>query len=476
MFRPVVEALERRSLLSVDPFGILAAYKAGLPSVTIPAGVYRLDPQPSYDINLYNMSNFRIVADGVTIVNTDPTRGEIVLGGDRNITIDGGVNGLTLRHETPTFTQGVIVAEGPGTFDVQIDAGYPALAGAHPIGFFYDGTTRTPKIGAADCYFSTVTQAGSLYHLTYSVTGSRSMAPVLVGDLVAFREPNPPKDVSIGNCSGITLKGVRVENGGYAFYENAGDGGNVYSGISVGYAAPPAGATSSPLLSSCADSFHSSEMRVGPTITGSTFVGGGDDAIAIHGFFATVTAVSGSDVTVTYTGNATFALINDPIRLYGVIGDSYVTAVTKLSNTSYKVTLGSTLAVQVGSLLSNPNVCGRGYVLSGNTILNNRARGMLLKADDGLVSGNSISGSTIAGIVVAPELKWNEGGYAVNVRIENNVIRNTGYSTYGGSDWQRSGIAITGESGVGNDLITLLNNDLGGLALIIDHTARVVTG
>jgi hypothetical protein len=62
---------------------------------------------------------------------------------------------------------------------------------------------------------------------------------------------------------------------------------------------------------------------------------------------------------------------------------------------------------------------------------------MLLKADDGLVEGNTIDGSTMGGIVVTPEFWWNEACYSRNLVIRNNTVRNVAY-------WQRqwAGIVI----------------------------------
>src|SRR5213079_2064745 len=48
---------------------------------------------------------------------------------------------------------------------------------------------------------------------------------------------------------------------------------------------------------------------------------------------------------------------------------------------------------------SNPSALGSGFVIRNNIIRNHRARGILVKADDGLIEGNTIDGSTIAGIV-----------------------------------------------------------------------------
>ncbi|CAF4938609.1 unnamed protein product, partial [Rotaria sp. Silwood2] len=57
-------------------------------------------------------------------------------------------------------------------------------------------------------------------------------------------------------------------------------------------------------------------------------------------------------------------------------------------------------------VISNINHTGSEYVLRGNFILNHRARGILVKALDGLLPTNKIVGSSMAGIVMQPELGW----------------------------------------------------------------------
>ena len=75
-----------------------------------------------------------------------------------------------------------------------------------------------------------------------------------------------------------------------------------------------------------------------------------------------------------------------------------------------------------------------GFVLRNNVIRNHRARGMLIKASDGLITGNSIANSTLGGIVVTPELSWGEGDYVQNLTVFNNSVDRvcTGLQCFGG--------------------------------------------
>ena len=74
------------------------------------------------------------------------------------------------------------------------------------------------------------------------------------------------------------------------------------------------------------------------------------------------------------------------------------------------------------------------FSLRNNTIRNHRARGMLIKASNGMIEGNTIENSTLGGIVVTPELYWGEGDFVSNLTIADNQVRNVciGLQCYGG--------------------------------------------
>ena len=110
------------------------------------------------------------------------------------------------------------------------------------------------------------------------------------------------------------------------------------------------------------------------------------------------------------------------------------------------------------------DACGAGYVVRHNTIRNHRARGMLLKADGGLVEDNTIDGSSIAGIVLSPELYyWAEADYSTNVVIRRNTIRNTGYASSGPSQSQAGGLTVTGGGGIGHRNLSIEDNTFTGI-------------
>jgi len=156
--------------------------------------------------------------------------------------------------------------------------------------------------------------------------------------------------------------------------------------------------------------------------------------------------------------------------------------VTLSDNTTgpyFEVSLDRRVQAEFDDLVSNPAATGSGYVVRRNTIRNHRARGMLLKADDGLVQENTIDGSTMGGIVLTPEFWWNEAGYSRHVSVQRNIVRHVasapgqlGAVLIGAMD----AIDNTPAAGCGHRYIVLEGNrfeDLNGVNLFVSSTCEM---
>lgn len=451
--------------------GIEEAYKSGLKKVVIPAGIYRLPKQErgSY-VTFNNMSDFEIDARGVTLLRSDPNIGCLVFNNCHNVTLRGAV----LLNETPPFTQGKLVGIDPkgDWYDVEIDKGYPAnfddprTGVSQPRGTIFDPKTRQFKAGTKDCFFSRVERQGPNKFRLFFKDDQRldpKTHPAVAGDWIAFRGRGGV-DVEISGCGGMYLNGVTIlSGGGFCVRESGGEGGNRYT-YKVTYGPAPSGADKTPLMACNADSFHSSGMRKGPILENCLFEGMQDDGIPIRGSFALV--VEGEDKQITISGG-NFLQIGDPICFYdpngSYVGEAKVVSITPrtgftpkspITNVRFtrsrsfsQVTIDKSLPIGFQYLVSDPAANGSGYIIRNNTIRNHRARGMLLKADNGLIEGNIIDGSTIGGIVISPEIWWNEAGFSRNIIVRNNIIRHTGYSTVGSSDHQSGALTVSGGGG-----------------------------
>lgn len=370
------------------------------------------------------------------------------------------LRGLSLRHDVPPFTQGrvVAVADHEKSVDVRIDEGYPGIEGL-AAGYVFDPTTRRIKAGSVDLGPEHVDRLEEgLYRLRYA-----DRSGVIAGDLMAFRGRGVT-DLYLGGCSGMVIEDVTIRHGGgFCVHEEGGEGGNRYR-YSVTYGPKPPGATAAPLLACNADAFHSSGVRKGPTLEGCLFEGMGDDGIPIHGSYSLIVESRPKSLI------ATDGVLRegDPLRLFnpdgGLAGEAKVASIRRLGDFSVagksrfhgfedlarrrfvEVVTEPPLAAGFDWLASNPSALGSGFVIRNNVIRNHRARGILIKADDGVIEGNTIEGSTIAGIVLAPEPWWGEACYSRNVAIRNNTISRCGTASMGPWTAQAGVLSVTAES------------------------------
>jgi hypothetical protein len=420
---------------------ILDAYRAKRGSFTIPAGTYHLAPPPlgGAHLSFRDLADFEIDARGVHLIFTDVTRGGIQFTNCRNVRF----HGATVRYEIPPFTQGTVESIGPGRawFTLRIDPGYPVnfddpkYFPARPTGRLFDPRTRRLKAGRYDIAASKVERIkGPLFRLYGKGAAS-------VGDLAAFRGSGH-HSLALIDCGLMDIRDTAIYNSGmFGILESGGYGQNHYS-VAIQRGPAPAGAKVDPLYSTCADGFHSASMRNGPILENCSFEGMPDDGVAIHGIYSLVLEAAGGKLVISKSDFQP----GDPLLLFDAegspAGEALVKAInpapdfrnTRLSrrptfanNTAgpyFEVVLDRELDADFDYLCSNPSALGSGYILRNNTIRNHRARGMLLKAHNGLVEGNTIDASSISGIVLAPELWWNEACYSRNVVIRNNTVRN----------------------------------------------------
>ncbi|MBE3097387.1 MAG: right-handed parallel beta-helix repeat-containing protein, partial [Planctomycetes bacterium] len=339
----------------------------------------------------------------------------------------------------------------------------PRYSPPEPTGYVFDPKTRQWKPGTYDLGAERVERLGpNRFRLFWR---GRPRHAAAVGDLMAFRGRGNT-DIRVGDCAAMTLADITIlSGGGFCIHEDGGDGGSRFS-YKVTYGPKPPGATAAPLIACNADAFHSSGVRKGPTLENCLFEGMCDDGIPIHGSYSLVARSSGDRLVVT---DGRFRP-GDPLRLLTpegeVAAEAAVRSIAPLKDFQppaaksrhrtfadltrrrfSELTLDRPLAAGFDWLVSNPAAIGSGYVVRNNIIRNHRARGMLLKADNGLVEGNTVDGSTIAGIVIAPELWWSEACYSRNVIVRNNTIRRVGYATTGPWSEQAGAVTVCGAGG-----------------------------
>ena len=310
-----------------------AAIRAGTTKLVIPAGTYRLPvPQGVFSLLVRDAKDLEIDARGAEIVIGDPLKGGLQFFRCRNVKL----RGLSIRHDLPPFTQGRIVAIAPDekSLDVKIHEGYPAPEETWPAAYVFDPKTRLWKAGTIDLSPQRVEPLEKgLFRLHFRGKCGRSVHPVEVGDLLAYRGRGLT-DLHLGACSGITVEDVTIRNGGgFCVHEDGGEGGNRYR-YRVTYGPKPPGATEAPLLSCNADAFHSSGVRKGPTLEGCLFEGMGDDGIPIHGAYSLI--VESREKSWVATDGVLRE--GDPLRLFnpdgGPAGEGKVVSIRRLQDYS----------------------------------------------------------------------------------------------------------------------------------------------
>ncbi|CAF4386939.1 unnamed protein product [Rotaria sp. Silwood2] len=355
---------------------ILAAnQQERLDSVTIAPGTYRIpfNDHPNANLLFTNLRNFVINANDVTLVMLDNRKRGMVFYGCYNVTVR---DALTIRNDIIPFSQGHSESINQRSFVTNIDDGYPRTldnSTYFPVAtayYVFDRNTRQLKDKSYDYYSTGISR---IDHRRFEVMFNDNLGgSVAIGDLVSMRGKGDFGIIS-EICELMNFIDVHLEFAGlFAWFETEGKGNNRYERISARPGPKPIGATTEPLMSSNADGFHSASVHRGPTILNSFFTRMADDGIAINGEYQFIRQVNGKIVICMKLN-------------------------TNLNGNIFP-----------NDIISNINHTGSGYVLRGNFILNHRARGILVKALDGLIESNKIDGSSMAGIVMQPELWWGE--------------------------------------------------------------------
>jgi hypothetical protein len=468
------------------PVAIDQAHRQGASDITVSPGIYDLPSRNGDTIRLENWSDTTVHAGGVTLVFEDLAHRPLHLVRCQHVTWDGG----TLRFAHPSFTQGrikAIASDAQGNFcDWQIDAGYSTdvipLKSTFDV---VDAQTRLLKVGTGDWGPQSCEQVGSgLFRLRY-----RQPPLFAVNDWLVTRAAGGSTIAHMDGCSDCTLKNMTFENGGFAtFFETGGAGGNHYLNCKIQLGPRPFGATEDELVSCGADGFHSTGTGTGPDIEDCVFTGIFlDDCIAIHGTFDRVTSASGATLVVT-SRPENRPMTGEPLRISntdGFFAQAMCTAVVELPDHSYQATLDQALNVPIdhsedadsrkGTKANDPDHCGRGFKILRCRLGETRSRGILVKADDGVIDSCQIEGCAMSGVSLGPEFWWNEANYVWNVAVTNNVFLNCSKGRDQGSLW------IHGDGAIGNRNITIANNQFetcyGPYLLKIEYTDGVqITG
>ena len=421
------------------------AIAAGHAELVVPPGEYRGPAVAGAVLTIDGAVNLALKADGVRLVAT--TLHPVV-----SIVNSKGLNvrGLTIDLDPLPFTQGEVIAvAGDGlSFEVKVHDGYDSLDANGRRAIIHDASTGYVKPGTWSRYNTMVESIGDG---VLRVTTPRPFKDDLtVGDLASLNKPTiAPHGILVYDSRDCTFENVTVNaSTTFAIFERGG-GGNAYLGCRV---EPGPAINGHPrLLASNADGIHSKHTDIGPRIENCTLFAMGDDGIAINGDYALVLDADDTAATIVVKREPTF-FVGDRVHAFNESGKRTnavrVASIVPISLTggksaqqfqaelfpqmrkaddlfrdAYRVTFASSVGLEPGDLLSSPDRNGSGFVVRGNTIRHHRARGILVKASDGVIENNDVEGSSICGILMAPEVDvWTEADFSSDVVIRGNRI------------------------------------------------------
>ncbi len=446
------------------PHAISDAYAHGARDITINPGTYELPAIRGQDsIYMESWSDTTIHAGGVVIVFDQRGYGPFTMERCKNVTWDGGIIGFSRT----AATQGRVTAlgsdpDGSSYCDWQIDAGYPT--DIDPVKSCYDivdSSSRVLRVGTGDwtpASFEKLAAPGS-FRLHY-----RNKPGFLINDWLVTRAPNGNMTTHLDNCENCTLSNMTLFNGGFAsIFDTGGIGGNHYLKCRIRTGPRPVGATEDQIVSAGADGLHSAGTQKGPDIEDCIFTGVFlDDCIAIHGGFGRVISAEGN--TLILKGGD--PVVGQPLRIsdtHGFFGQATVTEIEKAPDGGNKITLDQDLHVPIdhsqdkeeklGTKANNPDRCGEGYRILRCRLGDTRSRGILVKADNGIIAGCTIDGCGMSGVSIGPEFWWGEANYSWNVTVSHNTFHNCSKN-----NGDQASVWVHWDGAMGNHNIICSNN------------------
>lgn len=342
------------------------------------------------------------------------------------------VQDFAIDYDPLPFTQGTIRAvDAIGkTFDLEIDEGFPILEESHfrsadpsfMFGALVDRDLRRIKADSNDAiFYDDWTSIGAR---TYRVHSKSWLSNMAVGNsmylLARLIAPNGVTFVESADCS---LSNVTV------FASPACAMGIVrcrdirIDGFQVRFA------DERRLVTTNADGIHCQNQRGDLLIENCYMEGMADDGANIYTYANKPLAVH-SSTSITISSN-TPVLAGDRLQVHapetGAVKGILTVKSAKAGSGGVLIEYSPALEITLTDRLYILSSTGEGYIIRNNTIVRNRARGLLLRSQ-GIASGNVLDQCSQAGFMIMNEPNWDGGPVPYGVTLENNTIISCGYT------------------------------------------------
>lgn len=493
--------------------------ETGEGEIVLPAGTHRIDET----IMIEKADGLTIRGEGAHLVFTRRMDGFNV-NDSKNITLAN----FTIDYDPLLFSQGKIVDLEPSGrwYDVEIFEGYPngdLLNGylqRGPKMLIMDPENLSIKENSRDQYYANSVEklSDNLFRVRFE-SPTNVQSAVGVGDYAVLRSRGGGGAIRFNNVENSLVDNITIYGSPDMAVREDGSSANVYRGIYITPGKKPAGATVERYFSINADAFHSKRAKIGPIVENCFFELMGDDSVNIGG---TMDFILGGSGKILYISPKVVGFLKPEGKAQISDGENFdmkgvfeIAEVTWIENPEswmrstarelweghhsprnnggvYEVQLTTEVEVNPGDIFSDLDRIGTGAIVRNNTFRGHRARGVLLKAHNSLIEGNTFESISMVAISITPEYYWMEGPIPRNVRIRNNRFINNGLADKAHLATNRWGdisifidpysrtetLEIQGGRGITN--ITIENNWFEGSAfsgiMLLDTTGAVIAG
>ena len=409
--------------------------------IYFPAGTYYIAPtRLSGGIRLEGKKNILLRGENATLVNTSyssrngkntafyNTGNLLRTYGCENVTVEG----LTLDYLVHTTAEGTVE---------KIEGGYTYI---RLYGDWYTAEGKTPLSGGELPFCVNLIGADGIPTSEWYLDMSKDILLEKQEDTLfrisgSYGKKGDRISVRLGSSSfaqatllfertaGLTVRDVTVNScPGTVCMVPAGNRDFRFERYTVKTAA------SSPLyFAANADSIHTSGLRGKLELIDCVFDGLGDDALNIHSMLAGISALNGTQLTVTNaaSGGAPDALWcqkGDTLEFFDAKMRSLGTAtVVSFSGSALLV---DTLPDGVDTTCSIQNVSSTpDTYISGCSVRHGRARAFLLQTKNAVITDCTFSDLRLPAVIIAPDFDdWHEAGFGENILIRNSSFTRCG--------------------------------------------------